>query len=114
VEPVPNISGSAFDPHFVRLFLKPVIYTSTLAGPYTQRRRKPVTLGVPQTFWGTLMLFSPEPKTRRQDLYDFDRELSRLVTALRAEGLTPISITTHGDGVSVELNSRFLRYVNGG
>jgi len=31
VEPVPNISGSAFDPHFVRLFLKPVIYTSTLA-----------------------------------------------------------------------------------
>jgi len=60
------------------------------------------------------MLFSPEPKTRRQDLYDFDRELSRLVTALRAEGLTSISITTHGDGVSVELNSRFLRYVNGG
>ncbi|MDT7906183.1 MAG: hypothetical protein RQ863_06220 [Sulfolobales archaeon] len=60
------------------------------------------------------MLFSPEPKTRRQDLYDFDRELSRLVTALRAEGLTPISITTHGDGVSVELNRLFLRYVNGG
>ncbi|MCQ4343284.1 MAG: hypothetical protein RXN77_07330 [Sulfolobaceae archaeon] len=60
------------------------------------------------------MLFSPEPKTRREDLYDFDRELSRLVTALRAEGLTPISITTHRDGVSVELNRRFLRYVNGG
>jgi len=60
------------------------------------------------------MLFSPEPKTRRQDLYDFDRELSRLVTALRAEGLTPISITTHRDRASVELNSRFLRYMNGG
>ena len=31
------------------------------------------------------MLFSPEPKTRREDLYDFNRELSALVTALRAE-----------------------------
>jgi len=38
--------------------------------------------------WGTLTLFSPEPKTRRQDLYDFNRELSALVTALRAERLT--------------------------
>jgi len=37
------------------------------------------------------MLFSPEPKTRRQDLYDFDRELSALVTALRAERLTLVT-----------------------
>ena len=60
------------------------------------------------------MLFSPEPKTRREDLYDFNRELSALVTALRAERLTSISITTHRDRVSVELNRHFLRYVNGG
>jgi hypothetical protein len=37
------------------------------------------------------MLFSPEPKTRRQDLYDFNRELSALVTALRAERLTLVT-----------------------
>jgi hypothetical protein len=37
------------------------------------------------------MLFSPEPKTRREDLYDFNRELSRLVTALRAERLTLVT-----------------------
>jgi hypothetical protein len=37
------------------------------------------------------MLFSPEPKTRRQDLYDFNRELSRLVSALRAERLTLVT-----------------------
>jgi hypothetical protein len=35
------------------------------------------------------MLFSPEPKTRREDLYDFNRELSALVTALRAERPPP-------------------------
>jgi len=56
-----------------------------LANPTRDREAKPITLGVPQNVWGTLMLFSPEPKTRREDLYDFDRELSRLVTALRAE-----------------------------
>ena len=37
------------------------------------------------------MLFSPEPKTRREDLYDFNRELSALVTALRAERLTLVT-----------------------
>jgi len=37
------------------------------------------------------MLFSPEPKTRREDLYDFNRELSRLVTALRCNKLTLIT-----------------------
>jgi len=34
------------------------------------------------------MLFSPEPKTSREDFYDFNRELSALVSALRAERLT--------------------------
>ena len=37
------------------------------------------------------MLFSPEPKMRREDLYDFNHELSRLVTALRAERLTLVT-----------------------
>ncbi|ESQ24254.1 MAG: hypothetical protein JCHSAcid_12480 [uncultured Acidilobus sp. JCHS] len=36
MEPVPNISGSAFDPHFVKLFLRPVICTSTLVGLTTE------------------------------------------------------------------------------
>jgi AAA+ ATPase superfamily predicted ATPase len=37
------------------------------------------------------MLFSPEPKTSREDFYDFDRELSALVTALRAKRLTLVT-----------------------
>jgi hypothetical protein len=58
------------------------------------------------------MLFSSEPKTRREDLYDLDRELSRLIAALRDKKPTLItSLRRTDDHVqALPQKARVLRY----